>query len=65
MRTALDLAAQGEGLVEPNPMVGCVIVEGDQAIGRGYHEQFGQAHAEVNALQDLGDMQLAAATTSS
>lgn len=52
MRQALNLAAQGEGNVEPNPMVGCVLVFGDQCIGQGYHTGFGRAHAEVEAIAD-------------
>ncbi|MCF7954943.1 MAG: bifunctional diaminohydroxyphosphoribosylaminopyrimidine deaminase/5-amino-6-(5-phosphoribosylamino)uracil reductase RibD [Phycisphaerae bacterium] len=52
MQAALTLAAKGEGFVEPNPMVGCVIVKGGQVIGKGYHEKFGLTHAEINALAD-------------
>jgi len=51
MRQALDLAKKGEGYVEPNPMVGCVLVRDGQIIGQGYHTQFGCAHAEVEAIQ--------------
>jgi diaminohydroxyphosphoribosylaminopyrimidine deaminase/5-amino-6-(5-phosphoribosylamino)uracil reductase len=50
MRRAIRLAMNGRGRVEPNPMVGCVIVEGDRVIGAGFHQQFGGAHAEPNAL---------------
>jgi len=50
MQLALDLARQGEGLVEPNPMVGCVLVRDGEIIGQGLHENFGGPHAEVNAL---------------
>ncbi len=53
MLHALELAARGEGSVEPNPMVGCVIVANDQIIGSGHHEQFGKPHAEPNAIQDV------------
>lgn len=52
MHRALELAARGEGQVEPNPMVGCVIARGDEVLGEGWHERFGAAHAEVNALAD-------------
>lgn len=52
MRAALILAANGEGFVEPNPMVGCVIVKKNRIIGSGYHENFGGPHAEINALAD-------------
>lgn len=51
MRRAMDLAIRGRGAVEPNPMVGCVIVkEGRRVIGEGFHERFGGPHAEPNAL---------------
>lgn len=50
MREALALAALGRGHVEPNPMVGCIIVKNGRVIGRGYHQKFGQPHAEPNAL---------------
>ncbi|MBU0637553.1 MAG: bifunctional diaminohydroxyphosphoribosylaminopyrimidine deaminase/5-amino-6-(5-phosphoribosylamino)uracil reductase RibD [Planctomycetes bacterium] len=52
MRRALQLAARGQGSVEPNPMVGCVIVRGGKVVGKGYHRRFGGAHAEVEALRD-------------
>lgn len=52
MLEALELAARGFGAVEPNPMVGCVIFKDDKVIGRGWHKEFGQAHAEINALAD-------------
>ncbi len=52
MRRALSLAAQGQGRVEPNPMVGCVLVRDGEMIGQGFHRQFGQAHAEVEAIND-------------
>jgi len=51
MRRALELAAKGQGLVEPNPMVGCVIASGEQILGEGWHRQFGGPHAEVEALR--------------
>src|SRR6478672_12959886 len=51
MRRAIRLAMNGRGRVEPNPMVGCVIVSADgRVIGEGYHERFGGPHAEPNAL---------------
>ena len=52
MRRALELAARGRGHVSPNPMVGAVIVRDGQVIGEGYHEKYGQLHAERNALAD-------------
>jgi diaminohydroxyphosphoribosylaminopyrimidine deaminase/5-amino-6-(5-phosphoribosylamino)uracil reductase len=51
MRRAIDLAAKGEGAVEPNPMVGCVLVRDGNVIGEGWHERYGEAHAEVNAIK--------------
>lgn len=55
MRRALKLAANGSGLVEPNPMVGCVIVRDGEIIGEGFHRKFGGPHAEVNALSACRD----------
>ena len=51
MRRALALAGRGEGRVEPNPMVGCVIARGGRVLGEGYHRRFGGPHAEINALR--------------
>jgi diaminohydroxyphosphoribosylaminopyrimidine deaminase / 5-amino-6-(5-phosphoribosylamino)uracil reductase len=50
LRQAIRLAMNGRGRVEPNPMVGCVIVKDGRVIGQGYHAQFGGPHAEPNAL---------------
>ncbi len=50
MRRALELAVLGEGRTNPNPMVGCVIVKDGRVIGEGYHERYGEFHAERNAL---------------
>ena len=50
MRRAIELAKKGAGFVNPNPMVGCVIVKNDIIIGEGYHELYGGFHAERNAL---------------
>lgn len=50
MRRCLELAILGMGKVSPNPMVGCVIVHENKIIGEGYHQKFGEAHAEVNAV---------------
>ncbi len=52
MQKALELAQNGYGMVEPNPMVGCVIVKHGEVIGTGWHERYGHAHAEVQALAD-------------
>ena len=55
MQRAIELAQLGAGAVAPNPMVGCVIVHQQQIIAEGWHQQFGQAHAEVNALKAVED----------
>jgi diaminohydroxyphosphoribosylaminopyrimidine deaminase/5-amino-6-(5-phosphoribosylamino)uracil reductase len=54
MSRALELAANGQGSVEPNPMVGCVIARGAEIIGEGWHGRFGGPHAEVEALRLAG-----------
>jgi len=55
MNRALELAALGRGRVEPNPMVGCVIVRDGERIGEGYHHRLGGPHAEIDALNQIGD----------
>ncbi|MCX6142494.1 MAG: bifunctional diaminohydroxyphosphoribosylaminopyrimidine deaminase/5-amino-6-(5-phosphoribosylamino)uracil reductase RibD [Ignavibacteriales bacterium] len=55
MKLALALAKKGKGKVSPNPMVGCVIVNNGEVVGKGHHEFFGGPHAEVNALREAGD----------
>jgi diaminohydroxyphosphoribosylaminopyrimidine deaminase/5-amino-6-(5-phosphoribosylamino)uracil reductase len=55
MARAIELARQGQGAVEPNPMVGCVLVQDGQIVGEGYHQRFGEAHAEVEALRKAGE----------
>lgn len=55
MRRALELARRGQGWVEPNPMVGCVLVKHGRIIGEGFHRRFGGAHAEVEALGSAGE----------
>lgn len=52
MQQALQLAEKGRGFVSPNPVVGAVIVKKGKVIGKGFHKQFGKAHAEVNAIND-------------
>jgi diaminohydroxyphosphoribosylaminopyrimidine deaminase / 5-amino-6-(5-phosphoribosylamino)uracil reductase len=53
IQLALDLAKRGWPDVAPNPMVGCVIVKNDEVVASGYHQKFGEAHAEVNAVANL------------
>ena len=55
MRRALQLAKLGEGNVSPNPMVGAVIVADGKIIGEGFHRIYGEAHAEVNAVNSVVD----------
>jgi len=50
MQQALDLSLKGSGFVNPNPMVGAVIVQNGKVIGEGYHQRYGEAHAEINAI---------------
>lgn len=54
MRRALELARRAQGQVEPNPMVGCVIVADGKVVGEGWHQQFGGPHAEIEALESAG-----------
>lgn len=53
LQRCIELAQLGMGHVSPNPMVGAVVVYDDQIIGEGYHQQYGQAHAEVNAINQV------------
>lgn len=55
MHRCIQLAKLGKGQVAPNPLVGAVIVHSDQIIGEGYHRRFGEAHAEVNAVNSVKD----------
>ena len=55
MRRALQLAVEGQGRVEPNPMVGCLVVQGAEIIGEGWHRSFGGPHAEIEALRLAGE----------
>ncbi len=53
MHRCLELARPGAGHVAPNPMVGSVLIYEDRIIGEGYHQQYGQAHAEVNCINSV------------
>ncbi|WP_256470212.1 bifunctional diaminohydroxyphosphoribosylaminopyrimidine deaminase/5-amino-6-(5-phosphoribosylamino)uracil reductase RibD [Sneathiella marina] len=55
MKTALRLATRGLGRVAPNPAVGCVIVQGDHVVGRGWTQEGGRPHAETVALEQAGN----------
>ena len=63
MQRCLQLALKGLGNVSPNPMVGCVIVHDDKIIGEGYHQKYGEAHAEVNAINSVKDKSLLKSST--
>lgn len=63
MQRCLQLALKGLGNVSPNPMVGCVIVQDDNIIGEGYHQKYGEAHAEVNAINSVSDKSLLKSST--
>lgn len=52
MQRCLDLAQLGLGKVAPNPMVGAVLVYDEKIIGEGYHQKYGESHAEVNAINN-------------
>lgn len=54
MREALDLARKGIALASPNPMVGAVIVQNGEVVGRGFHTWDGMKHAEIRALEEAG-----------
>lgn len=58
MQRALQLAKLGGVSVSPNPLVGAVIIHQDEIIGEGYHQKFGEAHAEVNAVNSVKDKSL-------
>lgn len=58
MQRAFELASLGKGSVSPNPLVGCVIVHDDQIIGEGYHQKYGEGHAEVNAVNAVQNKEL-------
>ncbi len=55
LREALDLARMGRGQTSPNPMVGAVLVNADQVVGRGFHTYAGVKHAEIVALEQAGE----------
>ncbi|MGE0079513.1 MAG: bifunctional diaminohydroxyphosphoribosylaminopyrimidine deaminase/5-amino-6-(5-phosphoribosylamino)uracil reductase RibD [Bacteroidales bacterium] len=58
MSRCLELALNGIGNVAPNPMVGAVIVHNNQIIGEGFHAFYGEAHAEINAINSVKDKSL-------
>lgn len=58
MRRCLELASFGKGYTAPNPLVGAIVVHNGNIIGEGYHKQYGKAHAEVNAINDVKETRL-------
>jgi diaminohydroxyphosphoribosylaminopyrimidine deaminase/5-amino-6-(5-phosphoribosylamino)uracil reductase len=59
---SIELASKGRGSVKPNPVVGAVIARGEEVLGEGWHEKYGGAHAEVNAIEACGMQDLSNAT---
>jgi diaminohydroxyphosphoribosylaminopyrimidine deaminase / 5-amino-6-(5-phosphoribosylamino)uracil reductase len=59
---AIELAQQGAGEVKPNPRVGAVVARDGEILGEGWHERYGGAHAEVNAIEACGPVELTGAT---
>ncbi len=62
LERAIELARKGVGMVKPNPAVGAVVARGEEVLGEGWHERFGGAHAEVNAIEACGLADLSEAT---
>lgn len=60
MKRALQLAERGMFTTDPNPRVGCVVVQNGEIVGEGWHEKAGEPHAEVHALRDAGEKAKAA-----
>ena len=63
MQRCIDIAKRGIRAVAPNPMVGCVLVVEGKIIGEGYHERYGEAHAEVNAINNVSNQNLLKSAT--
>lgn len=55
MKMAIELAKKGKGKVNPNPLVGAVIVKNGEIIGQGYHSKYGGNHAEIEAINNATD----------
>ncbi len=55
IQLAIEIAKKGEGSVSPNPLVGCVIIKNNRIIGAGYHQKFGEDHAEINAINSSAE----------
>ncbi|MCL2816836.1 MAG: bifunctional diaminohydroxyphosphoribosylaminopyrimidine deaminase/5-amino-6-(5-phosphoribosylamino)uracil reductase RibD [Clostridiales bacterium] len=61
MRKALELAALGDGLTSPNPLVGALLVREGEIVGQGWHQKVGTSHAEIHALREAGELAAGAA----
>jgi diaminohydroxyphosphoribosylaminopyrimidine deaminase/5-amino-6-(5-phosphoribosylamino)uracil reductase len=55
LERAIELAERGRGTTHPNPVVGAVVVDGDELVGEGWHERRGEPHAEIHALRAAGE----------
>lgn len=55
IQLAIEIAKKGTGSVSPNPLVGCVIIKDNKIIGAGYHQKFGEEHAEINAINSSAE----------
>ncbi|MEN9521727.1 MAG: hypothetical protein RL065_104 [Bacteroidota bacterium] len=55
IQRCIDLAYKGLGIVSPNPMVGAVLVHDNKIIGEGWHQKYGEAHAEVNCINSVSE----------
>jgi diaminohydroxyphosphoribosylaminopyrimidine deaminase/5-amino-6-(5-phosphoribosylamino)uracil reductase len=62
LERAIELARRGAGAVRPNPVVGAVVAREEQVLGEGWHQEYGGAHAEVNAIEACGLADLETAT---
>src|ERR1700674_1358017 len=62
LERAVELARRGAGAVKPNPVVGAVVARDGQILGEGWHQEYGGAHAEVNAIEACGMADLSGAT---
>jgi len=58
MNRCIELAVKGRGHVSPNPLVGAVIVIDNEIISEGFHQKYGEAHAEVNAINKIKDKEI-------
>ena len=63
MQRAIELAKNGSGNVNPNPLVGCVIVHDGRIVGEGWHKKYGGPHAEVYAIDSVADKRILSEST--